>query len=116
MATVSLFTLPLTLLAEAQIHPRKLSLAGEQLSAVERVPLWPGFISCVFCSESFFGTVMNPLIFTWTPGANTPDVLYYHSPIHQKLGWRILGWSGARAGFVSRQSSFPFPFTQCRTL
>lgn len=35
------------------------------------------------------GTPEAPYTFTWTPGAETPELLYYHCTTHQKLGWEI---------------------------
>eukprot|EP01135_Chromosphaera_perkinsii_P005411 Nk52_evm10s348 gene=Nk52_evmTU10s348 len=44
----------------------------------------------VFAGDSTaFGTSSSPKVLEWTPGANTPDTVYYQSTVAKRMGWKI---------------------------
>lgn len=48
-----------------------------------------------------WGTEDKPFVLKWTPGQDTPDVVYYQCFTHQKLGWRIELTSSAHLAVMS---------------
>lgn len=64
-----------------------------------------------FMFSIFSGSPKEPIIFKWTPNADTPDLVYYQCVVHQKLGWRIEVVNEGAAAAAPAPAPAPAPVT-----
>ena len=69
----------------------------------------PFFLTTFFLSPHFAGAPDAPITFTWTPNSDTPDVVYYQSAVHQKLGWKIQVVDKGAAAMAPATATAPAP-------